>query len=303
MPQSALPTAPVSAQPQWNDFQIGLVNYRAGLETRQFVSAYRFFQKAASSGQPEATLAAAYLLAMGKGVEPDQVRARELLASLPLTLWPRAAYIRGLIAEQHSNTSYARQESRAWWECAAQMGDELAIHRLAVLKERSGQQKEAKLLYERAQADGVKSGGENLSRLSQTQEENLTPEALRDIKMRASIGDIESMFQLARAYHRGSLMPVNISSALYWYQAAAKGGHPRARQFAQLMVINQDHNMRLDYGWIARLAWAEPGKKTAGLSNSASQQAISEQEDALYRIEYLVGQGKQWPLCEKYLAK
>ncbi len=52
----------------------------------------------------------------------------------------------------------------------------------------------------------------------------------QQLALRASTGDPAAQYQLAVAYANGDGMPADLSAAIRWFQAAAKAGHPDARQ-------------------------------------------------------------------------
>jgi TPR repeat protein len=299
--QAASPAeSPTTSQ---DSLEIALSHYRRALGDGQYALAYHHLKRASEKEQPAAILGAAYLLAMGKGVEPDPVRADAELDRLPPLWLARAAYVRGLIALSHGDANIAARESVAWWECGAVMGDALATHRLATLRERAHAYTEANRLYAKSQADGLLVADINARRLARVEAEMISVADLHQVKRRALKGDKNALFDLARANHRGWHMPVNINSALLFYQRAARRGHQQAAQIAQLMLINRERNQRLDYAWIARLAWLEPQPRSADLRLSAARQSIAQELDPLWRVE-LIATAKPAPqLCELYARR
>lgn len=281
-------------------FQTGLAYYRRALHDGQFAMAVHHFRQAAQHDDPAAWLALGYLLAVGKGVEPDPVRAQQWLDRLPPPLLARGAYVRGLLALTHGDARVAARESIAWWECAADMGDTLARHRLATVRERARAYTDAQRLYAQADADGLPVADANALRLARVESETLTVAKLNQLRRRARAGDAGATFELARAHHRGSLMPINITSALQLYQRAARGGHDGAARMAQLMLQNRQRQQRLDYAWIARLAWSEPQPATNALMPSAARQVIQQEHDPLWQLETLMKRQTAPQLCARY---
>jgi TPR repeat protein len=291
-----------SAMPQ-DSLEIALNYYRRALGDGQYALAYHHLKRASEREQPAAILGAAYLLAMGKGVEPDPVRANAELDRLPPVWLARAAYVRGLIALNHGDANVAAHESMAWWECSAAMGDALATHRLATLRERAHAYVEANSLYAKSQADGLSVADINTRRLARVEAEMISVAELQQVKRRALKGDMNALFDLARANHRGWHMPININSALLFYQRAARRGHQQAAQIAQLMLLNRERNQRLDYAWIARLAWLEPQSKSGELRLSPARQSIAQELDPLWRIESITTGKSAAPLCDMYVKR
>lgn len=284
-----------------DSLEIALSHYRRALGDGQYALAYHHLKRASEQEQPAAILGAAYLLAMGKGVEPDPVRANAELDRLPPAWLARAAYVRGLIALNHGDANVAARESMAWWECGAAMGDALATHRLATLRERSHAYAEANRLYAKSQADGLSVADINTRRLVRVEAEMISVSELHQVKRRALKGDTKALFDLARANHRGWHMPININSALLFYQRAARRGHQQAAQIAQLMLLNRERNQRLDYAWIARLAWLEPQPRSGELRLSPARQSIVQELDPLWRIESISTGKSAAPLCDMYM--
>jgi TPR repeat protein len=286
-----------------DSLELALSHYRRALSDGQYALAYHHLKRASEQEQPAAILAAAYLLAMGRGVAPDPVRADAELDRLPPTWFARAAYVRGLIALNHGDANVAARESMAWWECSAAMGDALATHRLATMRERAHAYTEANRLYAKSQADGLLAADVNARRLVRVEAEMISAAALHQVKRRANKGDMNALFDLARANHRGWHMPININSALLFYQRAARRGHRQAAQIAQLMLLNRERNQRLDYAWIARLAWLEPQPGSGELRLSPARQSIVQELDPLWRVE-LIATAKPAPrLCELYAKR
>lgn len=286
-----------------DSLELALSHYRRALGDGQYALAYYHLKRASEQEQPAAILGAAYLLAMGKGVEPDPVRADAELDRLPPVWLARAAYVRGLIALNHGDANVAARESMAWWECGAAMGDALATHRLATLRERAHAYTDANRLYAKSNRDGAPLADINRQRLVRVEAEMISAAALHQVKRRARKGDMNALFVLARANHRGWHMPININSALLFYQRAARRGHQQAAQIAQLMLLNQERNQRLDYAWIARLAWSEPDIKSGALQPSPARQLIAQELDPLWRIESIATGKSAAPLCDMYVKR
>ena len=207
------------------------------------------------------------------------------------------------MALNHGDAHIAARESMAWWECGAEMGDALATHRLATLRERAHAYAEANRLYAKSSADGLALADINRRRLLRVEAEMISVSALSQVKRRALKGDTNALFDLARANHRGWHMPININSALLFYQRAARRGHKQAEQIARLMLINREHNQRLDYAWIARLAWLEPATKSGELRLSAPRQWIAQALDPLWQIESIAMTKSAAPLCDMYVKR
>jgi TPR repeat protein len=281
-------------------FQTGLSYYRRALRDGQFAMAAHHFRLAAQQDDPAASLALAYLLAAGKGVEANRLHAEQWLDRLPPPLLARGAYVRGLLALTHGDAQVAARESIAWWECAASMGDTLARHRLATVRERARAYAEAQRLYAQADADGLPVADINATRLARAKAETLTVAKLARLRQRTRAGDAAAAFELARAHHRGSLMPINITAALQLYQRAARGGHEDAARMAQLLLQNRQRQQRLDYAWIARLAWTEPQARSNLLLPSAARQVIQQEHDPLWQLETLMKRHAAAPLCARY---
>jgi TPR repeat protein len=281
-------------------FQTGLAYYRRALRDGQFAMAVHHFRLAAQRDDPAAWLALAYLLAVGKGVEADPLRAQQWLDRLPPPLLARGAYVRGLLALTHGDTQVAARESIVWWECASSMGDTLARHRLATVRERARAYAEAQRLYAQADADGLPVADVNAIRLARVETETLTVAKLARLRQRTRAGDAAAAFELARAHHRGTLMPINIAAALQLYQRAARGGHEDAARMAQLLLQNRQRQQRLDYAWIARLAWTEPQPRSNVLMPSAARQVIQQEHDPLWQLEMLMKRDTAPPLCRRY---
>ncbi len=299
--RAALP--PDSSAASQDALVLALSSYRRALGDNQYALAYHHLKRASEQEHPAAILGAAYLLAMGKGVEPDPVRADVELDRLPPLWLARAAYVRGLIALNHGDANVAAHESMAWWECGAAMGDPLATHRLATVRERARAYEEANSLYAKSHADGLLIADVNTRRLERAEAEMMSEFALNQVKRRARQGDVNALFDLARANHRGWHMPVNINSALLFYQRAARRGHQQAAQIAQLMLLNREHNQRLDYAWIARLAWLEPSSRSREWQPSPARQSIVQELDPLWRIESIATGKSAAPLCDIYIKR
>lgn len=280
--------------------QTGLAYYRRALQDGQFAMAVHHFREAARDDDPAAWLALAYMLAVGKGIEADPVRAQQWLDRLPPPLLARGAYVRGLLALTHGDARVAARESIAWWECAADMGDTLARHRLATVRERARAYTDARRLYAQADADGLPVADANALRLARVESETLTVAKLNQLRQLTRTGDATATFELARAHHRGTLMPINITAALQLYQRAARSGHDHAARMAQLILQNRQRQQRLDYAWIARLAWSEPQAGTNALRPSAARQVIQQEHDPLWQLETLMRQQPAPPLCVRY---
>jgi TPR repeat protein len=236
-------------------------------------------------------------------VEPDPVRADAELDRLPPVWLARAAYVRGLIALNHGDANVAARESMAWWECGAAMGDALATHRLATLRERAHAYAEANRLYAKSNTHGLPLADFNRRRLVRVEAEMISASELHHVKRRALKGDTNALFDLARANHRGWHMPININSALLFYQRAARRGHQQAAQIARLMLLNREHNQRLDYAWIARLAWLEPEPTSGELRLGPARQSIAQELDPLWRIESIAMGKSAAPLCDMYVKR
>lgn len=298
---SAAPRAEANAAaPASDSLALGLTFYRRALNDGQYAMAYHHLQRAAQSNDPAAMLSVAYLLATGKGVDIDPVRATQYLDQLPLQWLPRAAYVRGLIAQRHGDATIAVRDAYAWWTCAAEMGDTLAIHRLATVHERHRALRDANRLYQKSAADGLAVARNNAKRLMQTEKETLSRAQIAELKIRARRNDRDALYALARANHRGIEMPVNITTALQLYQRAARFGHREAARLAELMLVNREHKQRLDYAWVAWLAWSEPAQKSMALTPSPTRQVIQQELDPLWRVEAIAGAQKPEIVCEQY---
>jgi TPR repeat protein len=283
--------------------QTGLAYYRQGLKDGNYVPAARTFARAmekTEQAEPVAILAFAYLLGSGKGIEMDTARARQLLSQMPAALKPRAAYIRGLIALDLPAAEHAARDAEAWWRCAADMGDALAIHRLGNVRERQHRSVEASKLYQQAAAQGVTTGGENAIRVQRVADDTMSAEKLMLVRRDAYAGKRDAMFALARAYHRGESVPVNITDALGWYARAGRRGHEQAQHMSELMLISRQHNGRLDYGWIVALAYGEPSKDRSNkaISPSANRQTIRQERDPLWQLETLMQRDAPAVICD-----
>jgi TPR repeat protein len=299
----ATPPSELPAAVGQDALQAGLIYYRRALVDGQFAMAVHQLRQAVAHDDPVASLALAYLLAVGKGVEADGVRAQQLLDRLPMPLLARAAYVRGHIALTHGDARVAARDSVAWWECAASMGDTLALHRLGTERERARAYADARRLYALAEADGFPPAASNAKRLARVESETPGVNALASLRRRARSGDVVAQFELGRAHHRGTHMPVNVTAALQLYQRAARGGHEPAARMAQLMLLNRQRSERLDYAWIARLAWSEPHPALNALTPSAARQAIQQERDPLWQVEALMKSNATPPLCELYVKR
>jgi TPR repeat protein len=270
----------------------GMAHYRQGLMDGNYVPAARALARAAEQADPTATLAFAYLLGAGKGIEIDTARARQLLLQMPVQLKPRAAYIRGLIALDQPSAENANRDAEAWWQCAAEMGDALAMHRLASVRERQRHPQEAGKLYQQAQVQGVLMGGENAARVQRVTDDTMTATKLGFTRRDAYAGKRDAMFALGRAYHRGESVPVSIADALNWYARAGRRGHAQAQQMSELMLISRQHNGRLDYGWITALAYGEPSM------DRSNRQTIRQERDPLWQLESLMQRASPTVICD-----
>ncbi len=298
---SAEPSAQVGAAP--TTLQTAMAYYRQGLRDGNYIPAARTLARAMEKTElsdPTATLAFAYLLGSGKGIEMDTPRARQLLSQMPAALKPRAAYIRGLMTLDRPEAEHAARDAEAWWRCAADMGDALATHRLGNVRERQHRSAEASKLYQQASAQGVVMGGENVARIQRVTDETMSAAKLRLVRRDAYAGKRDAMFALARAYHRGESVPVNIADALGWYARAGRRGHEQAQHMSELMLINRQHNGRLDYAWIAALAYGEPSKDRSNKAvlPSASRQTIRQEHDPLWQLETLIRRDPPAVICD-----
>lgn len=234
-----------------HELGLGLARFRTPAEPGALVQAVEHFHRAtvADAGQ----LALGYALGVGLGIERDEARAQRLLLGLRGPYRSRGWYLLGLIDER---SAAPKRNARAidWFVCAARGGDGLAMNHLGALLERSGRWRDASRLYDAATRRGVREAVTNRERLREIARESDARSDLDRLRTQARRGDIDAMYMIARAFHRGLGVAADYTEALRWYALAAQKGHAEARRMWSMIVARPMNDASIDPPWMNSLS-------------------------------------------------
>ena len=141
-----------------------------------------------------------------------------------------------------------------------------------------GDRTTAQMWYQRAADNGSAAAKLNLASLARGDEVRRQVEAGGDA---AADGDAESLFSLARRYHRGDGVTVDYGKALGLYRDAAAQGSKPAQQMLGLIQSRTLPGGGFDPTWMRQLASAAVGQSGGNLISSITSAAQPRLDDPL----------------------
>ncbi|MGY0558332.1 MULTISPECIES: hypothetical protein [unclassified Lysobacter] len=276
---AVIPTdAPAEVVTGLNDpLQRALAAYRGDADPRSYAEAARWFKVAADAGDRRAAMAFAYLQGLGLGVARDPATARRNLQQISAAGVARADYLLSLLAAADRRRGGQKQQA-ALRERAARAGDGVAQNAMGVHYQVQGDRTTAQMWYQRAVDNGSAAAKLNLASLARGDEVRRQVEAGADA---AVDGDAESLFSLARRYHRGDGVTVDYGKALGLYRDAAAQGSKPAQQMLGLIQSRTLPDGGFDPTWMRQLASAAVGQSGGNLVSSITSAAQPRLDDPL----------------------
>ncbi|MGY1425387.1 tetratricopeptide repeat protein [Lysobacter sp. A289] len=257
--------------------QQALAAYRGDADPRSYAEAARWFKVAADAGDRRAAMAFAYLQGLGLGVARDPAAARRSLQQISAAGVARADYLLSLLFAAERRRGGEKQQA-ALRERAARGGDGVAQNAMGVHYQLQGDRTTAQMWYQRAVDNGSAAAKLNLASLARGDEARRQVEAGAEA---AADGDAESLYALARRYHRGDGVPVDYGKALRLYRDAAAQGSKPALQMLGLIQARTLPGGGFDPTWMRQLASAAVGQSGGNLVSNITSAAQPRLDDPL----------------------
>ncbi|HEY0660246.1 MAG TPA: hypothetical protein VGD21_02835 [Lysobacter sp.] len=269
-PADALPTTEEVTDPA-TMLARGLEAYRGKDGRPGYEQAARWFRAAADAGDVRASMAFAWLQAMGLGVARDPAAARQRLQAASAVGIARADYLLSLL-ESIDKRPQSTQRAGVLRESAARRGDAVAENAMGVHYQLQGDRTTAELWYQRAVEHGSRNAGQNLANLARS---DLAKERIAAATRAADGGDADALFALAQRYHRGEGVAIDYGQALRLYRAAAAKGNEPARQMLGLIQSRTGIDGQVDPAWMQQLASATVGAVGRKVEDTSGDSAVA----------------------------
>ncbi len=220
--------------------------------TPRYSEAFRWFARAAASGEPRAYLALGHLYAEGLGTSRNTGLARDYLERALDAGLPRA-YLLLASALQGLPPSKRRDDPQQLLTLGLQANDGPSGNALGMLFEAKGAFNEAERAYRDAERLGSKAATQNIVRLGLLRDK-LSRNSLARLNDRARLGDADAQYELAVRFHRGEGIPVNYGDAIRYYERSAAAGNPAAKRMLLLITSRPSATGTLNVAWMQELA-------------------------------------------------
>jgi TPR repeat protein len=271
-------TAPVEVSPATEEvtdpaamLARGLDAYRGKDGRPGYEPAARWFKAAADAGDVRASMAFAWLQAMGLGIARDPAAARQRLQAASAAGIARADYLLSLL-ESIDKRPQSAQRAGVLRESAARRGDAVAENAMGVHYQLQGDRTTAELWYQRAVEHGSRNAGQNLANLARS---DAAKERIAAATRAADGGDADALFALAQRYHRGDGVAIDYGQALRLYRAAAAKGNEPARQMLGLIQSRTGTDGQVDPAWMQQLASATVGAVGRKVEDTSGDSAVA----------------------------
>jgi TPR repeat protein len=215
-------------------WRAALASFRGECRAPNYSEMAAYVQIAHQAGHACATGALGLMTARGWGLQRDMPQARELIERSIQAGCSRAQYWSWLADESAPNPG-ARERARSYLAQGADRNDGHALNALAVLRESEGQRDDARKLYLRAANAGNATARQNLARLARYFSQSTEKPSIASLQRRATGGEAQAQYLLARRFHQGDGISPNYVQALKWYEQAAAKGNAAAREMMQLV--------------------------------------------------------------------
>lgn len=284
-PVAEPPSADEGSSDPSNELARALDQYVGRAGQPNYDQAARSFKSAADAGDLRASIAFAYLQAMGLGVPRDPSSARQRLQAASGAGIARADYILSLV-EAMERRPQSAQRAGALRESAARRGDAVAENAMGVYYQQQGDRTTAELWYQRAVEHGSRNATQNLANLARSEQ---VKQQVADTRRTADTGNADALFSLARRYHRGEGVPPDYGQALRLYRAAAAKGSEPARQMLGLIQSRPAVDGQVDPAWMQQLASATVGGPDRRIESPAVDTgvALPKNDDPLSGLTHL----------------
>lgn len=215
-------------------WRAALASYRGECRSPNYSEMAAYVQLAHAAGHACATGAFGLMHARGWGVARDIAQARALL-DRSIQAGCARAYFWNWLADEYAPNPKARERARTSLEEGASRSEGHSLNALAVLTEVDGQRSEARKLYLRAADAGNSTARMNLARLARYFSQTTEKLSMSSLQLRATSGEVQAQYQLARRLHQGDGISPDYAQALKWYQLAGSKGYPAAQEMLQLV--------------------------------------------------------------------
>ncbi len=240
----------------------------------RYTDAFRWFSRAARSGDARGFLALGYLHGDGLGTPRNVGLARDYLERAREAGLPRANMLLAAL-EQALPPARRRSDPLELLREGTAAGDGPNANALGALLESQGNAAGAEQAYRAAEQAGSRAASQNLARLASLRERSTRSTVMR-LADRVRLGDADAAFELAVRYHRGDGTPANYGEAVRYYDRAAAGGHAGAKRMLTLIASRPTASGDLNVAWLQELAANATADPTDGARPVAGTAPLSE---------------------------